>query len=92
MQLRLMRDRFVAGHENCALQRNLDSVPERALPVYTVDEPACMPVTGWWRLLLFLLGVAETLTAAPPDTHGNGDLAGTPTVGSAGVLGSDVLG
>ena len=73
-RLRLIRDRFVAGHENCALHRHLDSgppetpirdivdrcrvweshtdsgvrrivkpVPEMALPVYTVDEPACVP-------------------------------------------------
>ena len=71
--IRLMRDRFVAGHENCALRRHLDSVPpktpirdivdryrvweshvdtgariivkpapEMTLPIYTVDEPACM--------------------------------------------------
>ena len=69
-QLRLICDRFIAGHDNCALRRHLDSVPpetpirdivdqcrvweshadtggrrnvkpglERALPVYTVDEP-----------------------------------------------------
>ena len=79
-QLRLIRDRFVAGHENCALRRILDNVPpetpirdivdrcrvweshtdpgvrrivkpmpERALPVYTMDERR---LTGWWRLLL----------------------------------------
>ena len=75
--LRLIRDRFVAGHKNCALRRHLDSippetpiwdivdrcrvweshadtsfpkiikpVPEGALPVYTVDEPAYAP-TDW---------------------------------------------
>ena len=62
-RLRLIQDRFVAGHENSALRRHIDSVPpetpirdivdrcrvwesrcqERALPVYTVDEPAYMP-------------------------------------------------
>ena len=73
-RLWLIWDQFVAGHENCALWRHLDSVPretpirdivdrcrvweshtdagarrivkpvpERALPVYTVDKPVCMP-------------------------------------------------
>ena len=68
-QLRLIRDRFVTGHDNCALRRHLHSVPletligdivdrcrvwechtdtgariivkpgpERAIPVYTMDE------------------------------------------------------
>ena len=68
-RLRIIRDRFVAGHDSCALRRYLDSVPpetpirdivdccrmweshadtearkpgpERALPIYTVDEPGC---------------------------------------------------
>ena len=70
--IRIIRDRFVAGHDSCALCRHLDSVPpetpiqdivdrcrvweshadtearrfsklgpERALPIYTVDEPGC---------------------------------------------------
>ena len=74
-QLWLIRDHFVAGHENCALRRHLDSVPpetpiqdivdrcrvweshvdtdarrivkpapERAWPLYTVNEPAYVPV------------------------------------------------
>ena len=116
-RLRLIRDRFVAGHDNCALRRHLDSVPqetpirdivdrcrvweshtdtgvrrivkpsaERALPVYTVDEPGVYSArpggggyyypssgTGCTR------GVAEMFTsirtgadtAASPDTHGN---------------------
>ena len=34
-QLRLIRDRFVTGHENCALHRHLDSVPRR-LPFGTL--------------------------------------------------------
>ena len=69
-RLRLIRDRFIAGHDSCALSRHLDSVApetpirdivdhcrvweshadiearrfnklgtERALPIYTVDEP-----------------------------------------------------
>ena len=69
-RLRLIHDRFIAGHDSCALRRHLDSValetpiwdivvhcrvweshtdtearrfskpgPERALPIYTVDEP-----------------------------------------------------
>ena len=73
-RLRLIQNRFVAGHKNCALRPHLDSVPpetpirdivdrcrvweshadtctriivkpapERALPVCTVDEPACVP-------------------------------------------------
>ena len=72
-QLRLIRDRFIAGTLNCALRRQLDSVspettirdiveryrvweshadaddkiivkptPERAQPVNTVNEPACV--------------------------------------------------
>ena len=71
-RLRLIRDRFVTGHDSCDLRRHLDSVapetpiwdivdifcraweshadteawrpskprPERALPIYTVEEPA----------------------------------------------------
>ena len=71
-RLRIIRDRFIAGHDSCDLRRHLDSVapetpiwdiidrcqvweshadsdarkfsrpgPERALPVYTVDDPGC---------------------------------------------------
>ena len=71
-RLRFICDRFIAGHDSCALRRHLESVaqetptrdivdrcrvweshaatearrfsklgPERALPIYTVDEPGC---------------------------------------------------
>ena len=73
-RLRLIRDRFITGHPDCAVRRHLDSVPpetpirdivdrcrvweshadadaqrivkptlERERPVYTVNEPECMP-------------------------------------------------
>ena len=72
-RLRLIRDRFIAGHDSCVLRRHLDSVspetpiqdivnrcrvwesqadtearrfskpnPERALPIYTVNELRCV--------------------------------------------------
>ena len=71
-RLRIIRDRFIAGHDSCDLRRHLDSVSpetpiqdivdrcrvwashadsdtrrfskpgtERALPIFTVDEPGC---------------------------------------------------
>ena len=45
-QLGLIWDRFVAGHENCALRRGISIVFHRRLPsraLLTVDKPACMP-------------------------------------------------
>ena len=129
-RLWLIRDRFVAGLENCALRRHLDSVPpetpmrdivdrcrlweshadtgarrivkpspERALPVYTVDELACVladrvvaavsaPPVGpgdLEALLRCLLPTVPVQTVAPTNTHGDGDLADMPTVWSAGT-------
>ena len=71
-RLRIIRDRFIAGHDSCELRRHLDSVspetpirdivdrcqvweshadsdarrfrkpgPDRALPIYTVNESGC---------------------------------------------------
>ena len=37
-RLRLIRDQFVASHENCALRRHLDSVPRETRIRDTVDR------------------------------------------------------
>ena len=39
--LRLIRDRFIAGHSNCDLRRHLDSVspdPDPTYPAYAVGD------------------------------------------------------
>ena len=36
-RLRLIQDRFVAGHENCALRRHLDSIPPET-PIWDIVD------------------------------------------------------
>ena len=126
---RLKRERFVAGHENCALRQHLDNFPpetpirdivdqcrvreshtdtgvwiivkpvrERALPVYTVDEPACVPAdrvvaavtatpagpSNLEALLWHLLPTNDT--AHPAEICGVRDFAEMTTVRSAGPM------
>ena len=76
-----------------------------ALPVYTMDELACMPADrvvaaittppvepgNLEALLRCLLPTAPVPTPPPrADTHIYQNFAGTPTVRSAGVIGSNV--
>ena len=118
-RLRIIRDRFVAGHDSCALRRHLDCVPpetpirdivdrcrvweshadtearrfskpgpERALPIYTVNEPGCglddrMVVTV--TVPSVVLDQLETLLRPKV-----GKSVTAITGGSAGVIGSDV--
>ena len=124
-RLSLIRDRFVTGHENCALRRHIDSVPletpiqdivdrcrvweshadtgirrivnpvpERALPVYTMDEPAYVPAdrvvatvaalpAGPSNLEALLCHLLPSDTAAPAESHRVRDLTETTTVRSA---------
>ena len=114
-RFRLIRHRFVAGHENCALRHHLDSVPpetpirdivdrcrvweshvdtgarrmakpERALPVFTVEQPAYVPADQVVAVTAPPVGPGDRTganTAALPATHGDGDFAGMSTVWSA---------
>ena len=53
-RLRIIRDRFVAGHDNCALRRNLDSVPPETPIQYIVDFCRVWEShadTGAWRIV-----------------------------------------
>ena len=42
------------SHVDTGTWRIVKPAPERALLIYTVDEPACVRLTGLWRLLLHL--------------------------------------
>ena len=74
-RLRLIRDRFVAGHENCALRWHLDSVPPETPIRDIVDRCRVCESHADNR--------TSADTGTPADTHIVRDFAGMLTVRSA---------